>query len=257
MNKADVTQFFKTARSAVVKHSPEILTGVGIAGMITTTVLAVQATPKALRLIEEKKKEDHVDKLTPLDTVKVAWKPYIPAAATCVLSTTCLIGASSVNSRRNAALAAAYNLSKTALADYKEKVIETIGEKKEEAIRDKVAKKKVEENTVANSSIIITDDGNTLCLETVSMRYFRSDIDKIRKVVNELNRRMLSEMYISLSEFYDELDLPHTANSDELGWNIDVGLIEVSFSAQLAEKDRPCVVIDFLYTPEYNYQRLY
>lgn len=37
------------------KHSPEILTGIGIAGMITTTVMAVRATPKALILIEEKK----------------------------------------------------------------------------------------------------------------------------------------------------------------------------------------------------------
>ena len=32
-----------------------ILTGVGIAGMITTTVLAVKATPKALQLIDNKK----------------------------------------------------------------------------------------------------------------------------------------------------------------------------------------------------------
>ena len=37
------------------KNSPAILTGLGIAGGITTTVLAVKATPKALKLIEESK----------------------------------------------------------------------------------------------------------------------------------------------------------------------------------------------------------
>ena len=43
MNKQNVTQFFKNAKEVVTKHSPEILTGIGIAGMITTTVLAVKA----------------------------------------------------------------------------------------------------------------------------------------------------------------------------------------------------------------------
>lgn len=45
---------YRNMRTAVKKHSPEILTGIGIAGMITTTVMAVRATPKALILIEEK-----------------------------------------------------------------------------------------------------------------------------------------------------------------------------------------------------------
>ena len=43
--------------TAARKHSPEILTGIGIVGMISTTVLAVRATPKALMLIEEKKRD--------------------------------------------------------------------------------------------------------------------------------------------------------------------------------------------------------
>ena len=42
------------------KHSPEILTGIGIAGMISATVMAVRATPKALQNIEHEKKEQNV-----------------------------------------------------------------------------------------------------------------------------------------------------------------------------------------------------
>lgn len=57
MDKKTIAATIRNMQTAVKKHSPEILTGIGIAGMITTTVLAVRATPKALILIEEKKDE--------------------------------------------------------------------------------------------------------------------------------------------------------------------------------------------------------
>lgn len=55
MPKQSLASIAKGVRTAMKKHSPEILTGIGIAGMITTTVMAVKATPKALILLEEKK----------------------------------------------------------------------------------------------------------------------------------------------------------------------------------------------------------
>jgi len=82
MTKADVSKFLTNVKSSLSKHSPEILVGIGITGMVTTTVLAVKATPKALKLIEETKKEERKDKLTPIETVKATWKCYIPAAVT-------------------------------------------------------------------------------------------------------------------------------------------------------------------------------
>ena len=102
----NLAQTAKNIRTSMVKHSPEILTGLGIVGMITTTVLAVKATPKALTLIDVAENEKR-DELTPMETVKATWKCYIPAAVTGVTSIACLVGASSVNTRRNAALAAA------------------------------------------------------------------------------------------------------------------------------------------------------
>ena len=160
MNKTNMAALFKNVKMAVAKHSPEILTGIGIAGMITTTILAVKATPKALDLIaeaEEKKfNEGQDDRLTKIETVKVAWKPYIPAAVTGVMSAACLIGASSVNVKRNAALATAYNLTSTALAEFKEATLETVGEKKEQLIRNKVAEKRIENEPVNPSTIIVT-----------------------------------------------------------------------------------------------------
>ena len=51
--KKELSKSFLLLKTSIKKHSPEILTGIGIAGMITTTVMAVRATPKALILIEE------------------------------------------------------------------------------------------------------------------------------------------------------------------------------------------------------------
>lgn len=254
MNKPNMAALFKDVKMAASKHSPEILTGLGIAGMITTTILAVKATPKALELIEDKKEELDLyptDNLTPVETVKATWKCYIPAAVTGVSSIACLIGASSVNAKRNAALMTAYNLSATALSEYKEKVLETVGEKKEQIIRNNVAEERINKEPVNPSAIIVSGNGNTRCFDTITKRRFTSDIETIKKIVNELNRRMINgEDYISLNEFYYELGLDGSSVGDELGWNVSTGLIELDFSAQLDTDGTPCIVIDYSVAPK-------
>lgn len=254
--KKEIAKSFLSLKTAIKKHSPEILTGIGIAGMITTTVMAVRATPKALILIEEKKEEIGAEKLEAMDMVKTAWACYIPAAITGTLSVACLIGASSVNARRNAALATAYTLSESALKDYQGKVIEMFGEKKNEAVKDAVAKDKIEKNPVVTREVIITEKGNTLCYDAISGRYFKSDIEKIKKAECELNRQMLDDMYVSLNDFYYEIGLDSVKLGDELGWNVDSGYIDLSFSSQLASDGTPCLVIDYSVAPRYDYRNL-
>ena len=259
MSKPNISAIAKSAQLWLSKHSPEILTGLGIAGMVTTAVLAVKATPKAMKLIEEKKEElqlEPEDKLTVSETVKAAWKPYIPAVVTGAVSITCLVGASSVNLRRNTALAAAYHLSETALSEYREQVIDTIGERKEKNIRDKVDKARVERNPLNDNEIIITGDGDTLCFDYHSGQYFKSSIDKLKKVENELNSRMLREDYISLNDFYDEIGLPFTRMGEDLGWHVTKGLIEFRFSTQLV-KNTPCLVLNYVVAPQHGYSSLY
>lgn len=252
MKNLRVSNFIKSVSRIVDEHSPEILTGLGIAGMIGTTIMAVRATPKALILIEERKIETDVDKLTPMELVKTTWKCYIPAVVTGVLSTTCLIGASSVNARRNAALATAYTISESALKDYQEKVVEVIGEKKEKAVQEAVIKEKLERNPVRNNEVIITEKGNTLCYDSISGRYFKSDIDAIKSAINDLNRDMLTEMFISLNDLYYALGLQSVAIGNQLGWKIEDGLIDIYFTSQLAEDGTPCLVLEYDVIPRYR-----
>lgn len=273
MNKLKMTAIVKSVQASMTKHKPEILLGIGIATGVTSTVLAVRATPKALSLIEKEINRQNreivreatkngndccnqISKLTPIDTIKTTWKCYIPATTAGVMSIMCLIGANSVSARRTAALAAAYQISETALSEYREKVIETIGEKKEQVVRDKISRDHVEKNPVSRNQVIITEKGNTLCYDELSGRYFRSDIDRIKRAQNDFNRDLLSEMHKSLNEFYDELGLEHIGIGDDIGWTIDKGMMDLSFSSQLADDDTPCVVIAHRLPPRYDYNRI-
>jgi hypothetical protein len=253
MNKPNLSKLGKDIKVFATKHSPELLIGLGVTGMFTTIVLAVSATPKALRKIEEKKKEEKKESLTPVETVQATWKCYIPAAVTATVSTACIVGGTTNGLKRNTALAAAYKLTETAFAEYKEKVVETVGEKKEQAVRDAVAKEKIDKRPVTSNEVIITEKGNTLCFDSITGRYYKSDIEKIKSVVNELNRRMRNYNYISLNDFYDEIGLDRVDIGDDLGWNIDRGYIDPDFSSHLAADGTPCVVVSFNLMPIYGY----
>ena len=275
MEKTKIKEFISNTQHSISKHTPAILTGIGVAGTITTVVLAVKATPKALELIEKEKecqnqlllleasqhKQEHcnqINQLTPIEVVKATWQCYIPAVVTGVASVACLIGASSVHTKRNAALATVYKIAETARNEYRDAVIETVGEKKEQAIKDKIAEKHVKENPPMNSNtVIVTPKGDTLCYEHISGRYFRSSVDAINKAENAINRKLLAYDYASLNELYLELGMePLNMVGNDLGWNIGRlpdRTLKIEFSAVLSEDDVPCLALEYNIAPYYNY----
>ena len=263
MKKNIFTNFIRKTENSIGKKKPEILIGIGICGMISTVILAVSETPKALRIIEEEKKLQNVPKLKAFDTVRITWKCYIPAAITGGLSIGCLLGGNAEHLRRNAALAAAYNLSKTALTEYKEKVVKTIGEEKAKEVKEKVAQNKLDKNPVVEKQIIVTNKGTFLCYDSLSGRYFQSDIETIRKAQNDINDYLFSEDYASLNMFYDFLGLEHTRLGAELGWKIDSGTLQIEFDSILAsDKSQgiapgtPFLVLDYNVAPKYEFDKM-
>lgn len=261
MRKIDWKGVGNSILRTLKRKSPEILTGVGIGGMVTTTVLAVKATPEAMRRIEARKKEERHKKLTAIQTVQAAWKCYIPAGVTGTVSVACLIGASTLNGRRNAALATAASLAETSLREYRAKVVETIGEKKETAILDAIDRDRVERNPPPASTselpVVEGHAGQTLCYDSMFGRYFYSDVETLKRAENKLNRQMatMSEPYISLNEFYMEVGLHAVDIGDDLGWNVDDGMIELRFSSQLVNERIPCLVMSHMIPPKYDYNK--
>ena len=252
MNNQRMADAFNSVKTVITKHSPEILTGIGIAGMITTTVLAVKATPKAVKILEEHKKNQ--EKISPMDVVKLTWKEYIPAVVTGTVSTACLIGASAVNLKRNAALATAYTLSETALKEYREQVIESIGDKKEQNIQEKVAEKQVIKNNVGDKPPISTGNGTTLCYDPLSGREFECSREVLERAENRINKEMLQQIsgYASVNEFYDEIGLERTETGALLGWNSE-HTIDLHLTAVLTKNGKPAMVVGHYNRPIYNY----
>ena len=124
------------------KNSPAILTGLGVTGVITTAVLAVRATPLALdKIAEEAERRAYEDLpvMNTMDTIKVVWKDYAPAVVMGGATIACIIGANTVNSKRNAALVGLYSITDNKMREYQSKVLEVVGEKKEGQIKEKIA----------------------------------------------------------------------------------------------------------------------
>ena len=249
-----ISHIVDKSKKVITKYSPEILTTIGISSMITSTVLAVKATQKAIVLLEEKSYEKK-EKLTPKEIVQTTWKGYLPAVSFGVSGVIFIILGCKINSKRSAAFATAYAISEKTLRTYKDKVIETIGEKKEKEIREKVAQESINNNPPKATQVIVTSRGGALIQDSLSGRYFRSDLDTIRKIVNELNRSITYQNYISLNEFYYALGLEGIKTGDNLGWNIDGGLIELEFSTCLTDSDEPCIVIDYKRAPRPDYDK--
>ena len=258
MNKEALVTIIKGAQKTMIKHSPEILTALGIAGMWFAGVDAVKETRKALMLLADAEYEKG-EELTVVEKVKVAGKVYIRPAVTACVSTACLIGATTTNVKRNAALATAYSITQSAFKEYKEKVVEEIGEKKEKHVREKIAQDKIDANPSAKTEVIVIGDGETTFCDPISMRYFKSTINAVDKAINTLNYRMTMSMepYISLSELYDEIGLPHTKNSDRIGWNLfRDGQIEVEKLAAKDDRGLPCLMLDYNVLPRWEFDIL-
>ena len=97
--------------------------------------------------------------------------------------------------------------------------------------------------------------GDTLCYETISGQYFKSDVEAIRKAVNKINKQMLNENYVSLNDFYSAIGIKPRSIGEDLGWKIDNGFVEVYFSTCLSENDEPCLVISYEKGPVYDYYK--
>ncbi len=244
------------------EHKTTLMIGGGVAGLWIAGITAIRATPKASMLLEERRCQKHdayiedhekTPGLTIKDYIQVTWRYYLPPMALAAVSTGAIIFAHKSDRKQNAALAAAYALSEGRLREYTEKVIETVGEKKEKEVREAIDKDRVENNPPVDGEIISTGQGDTLCMDAWNGRYFYSDIEVLRRAAVDLSRSVLDGETVTLNDFYDRINLSQAKNGDFFAWEIGNHheMIELSFSSQLDYKKRPVLVMDFKYAPRY------
>jgi hypothetical protein len=239
-------------KEGIVRESPTILTAFGVTGVITTTILAVRATPKALELIEAEAYRHKItkDELELKEKVRVIWPVYVPAGISATLTITCILGANSIHAKRNAAIAGLYSVATEALREYQEKVIETIGEKKAQKIKDAIAQDILDANPLGKNEVIIAG-GDALFYDKLSGRYFKSSVEKIRKSQNDFNFELLNDMFKSVNEWYDMIGLPAVDMGSKQGWDVENGQLDIQFSTMLAENQEPCIVLTYSVSPRF------
>lgn len=131
MKKPNLQRLAQGSKIYLRKASPTILSGLGAAGVIVTSVLAVRATPKALRKIRADSKANHKgdpEAYSKLEAVKSAWVCYIPAAISGTATIFCIFGANVLSKHQQAALTSAYALLNDSYNNYKDKLRELYGE---------------------------------------------------------------------------------------------------------------------------------
>ena len=256
-------QLLKRAEKLVIDNSPTILTSIGVTGTIMTAYFTGRASFEARDIIETYRVEEGnlnnvasdrviIDYKT---KVKLVWKEYIPAIGTGVLTIAAIIAANRIGMRRAAALAAAYSLSERAFNEYKTKVVEKIGDTRERDVRDEVAQDRVKKNPITHSEVVLTENGDVICYDSISGRYFTSNMETIRRVQNDVNARIISDYYCSLNDLYNGLGLPRTPYGEEVGWNAN-SLLDIQFSAVLSEEGKPVISLDYRVYPVRDYHRL-
>lgn len=201
MNK---TQMFLKA------NSPTLLTIIGSSGVIITSILAVKATPKALKLIE-KAKEEKEKELTNYEIIQIAWKPYIPAFISCFTTILCIAGANYLNIKKQRNLVSAYMLLDNAFKEYRHKVRDNYGEEIDEEFGKDLVKKQLED-----SDNIYKE---TLFFEFNSMRFFEANIHKVLEAECKAKIQFEKYEHLSLNDYYAYLGISPSPYGDALGWS--------------------------------------
>ena len=256
--KEKLMNVYNGMKGKVEKHSPEILMGVGVVGVVATTVVACKATMKLNDILDEcvetrdkiksvQENPNYEDRYTEEDAqkdltinyvqtgVKIV-KLYAPSVALGVFSVGCLLGSHNVMQKRNAALSAAYLTVDKSFKEYKQRVIDRVGEEVEKEIRYGIKAEEIE-TTVQNE-----DGTETTVTETVKMmdptlysdyaRFFDAaspcwqpdpeyNLMFLKAQQQYANDLLRAKGRLFLNDVYDMLGIEKTKAGQIVGWVYD------------------------------------
>lgn len=252
------------------KNSPAILSGAAVAGVFVTAWMAFKAGPKAEKIINNHKdyisKHPNMSKEEKREVTKGLVKDLapvvLPTAGMAIATSAAVIASNNISSKRLAIASAAYSMAESTLKEYQSKVEELVDSKKVNKIKESIAQDKLDKNLKKQptNEIILTGDGDVLCMDDYSGRLFRSNASKIGQAINELSADLQTDMYVSLNELYDKLNIPRVPMGDDFGWNIDDldrGQLDIAMTACLTEDKQPCLVVTYDVSPRMDFRRLH
>lgn len=235
----------KTAQAFILRNSHHILTGLALLGVGASVALSVRAD----RIMQEWD-IDEFKQLTKEQRIKLYARIYAPPAIAILATGACIVGAHSISVRRESSLLLAYEGTRRMYDRYRATVQDRLGPEEKQ-----LAEKAASKTEPAPCGAIIYGEGDCLFYDAYSGRYFKSTVNKIDRVVNELNYTLLREMCVSLNEFYAGIGLEGISLGDQLGWN-EQRQIEVHYGSRVTEEGRACIVLDFVVEPTERWYKL-
>lgn len=236
------------------RNASTILTCIGGIGVAATAITAVKATPKALQILEETKREKN-EELSKWEIVKAAGPVYIPSVLIGVSTIACIFGANALNIHQQAALMSAYALLDNSYKEYKNKVKELYGEEADTEVKTAIVKDKFKE------SDIITSSEQQLFYDDFSGRYFESTTEKVLAAEYRVNNTLAREFGVFLNEFYDALNIDTVDYGDYLGWsyyeiseNYCYCWVEFKHTKVILDDGLECTIITILTEPTFDFE---
>lgn len=258
INTNAITRVFHKAVFKAKKHSPEMLLGAGVIGVVASTIMACKATTKLDSVLEESKEnlekihnyveeKGYSEKYTEEDSrkdltitytqagVKLV-KLYAPAVALSMLSITAIVKGHIILRKRNIALAAAYTAIDKSFKGYRSRVIDRFGKELDRELKYNLRVKEIEEKA-------IDKNGNEVTEKKVVEVVNPSDVGDYAKIFTEgcmgweddpeltmmflkqqqcyANDKLRDQGYLFLNQVYDMLGIPRTKAGQIVGWIYD------------------------------------
>ena len=236
------------------RSSPTILTVVASVGVIVTTITAVRATPKAIKLLKEAELEKG-ENLTKLETVRVAGPAYIPSALLGVSTIVCIFGANALNKKKQASLMSAYAMLNESYKQYRKSAKTVYGEDADDKIHAEMAKDAMVSSYDWGYQVYNMDmdseSERLLFYDLSSKKYFKTTMAAVLNAQYHVNRNRAIRGDCSLNEYLSFLGVEEVDGGDELGWDIsymveemDCYWLDFDNCKTTLEDGLECIVID-------------
>lgn len=265
LKKVNLKKVGKVLVKGAKDNAPKILTCLSIVSGISAGIATYKLSPKAHEVIKEVKENLPEGTSKPKEILEevVAVAPIMwPPVAMGALSVGCVLGSYKSSAKRTAAAMAAYSISEQKLSEYKNKVVETIGEKQEKEISNSISQDKVNKskNEAENFSPIMLNDGTQIIYDIPSDRFLYAKVDDIKEARDFINRKVKDGdgEFVSVNDFYDELGWKRIRWAEDQGWqsfspNNSVDLMQIRFNTCFYKDTyTSCVTIDYDFKPRYE-----
>lgn len=257
-----IKDFQQAAGVFVKENATLLLTAGGVVGTVGTAVLAARGGYKYAEILRKQQEKLQIEELDLIDPeqplpqldkmtkIKLGAPLFAMPALVGGVTIASIILSHRMSAQKIAGLAAAYGLAERNMAEYKEKVVEKLTGPKQTAVVDEIAQDRMDRADGYQNIVVI--EGEVLCFDEPTARYFRSTMENIKRAVNKTNEEIINSDYADATFFYNELGLPKTTWSDEVGWNRDQ-LLEMKYTTGLSPDGRPCISIDFKFIPRQDF----